>query len=216
MKREGLLVTQQSLSISNGKREITVFKERPNLVENIDIDRPMQSHRIYDYNIPPLDKNDLMTMYEDFQNHKSPLDVIVKRGIDPEIVQREFERFLIMKSRDPYVLQQSLTSNISNASPEIQALIDKSSSILLTNDEMLSITKHMNWNNTILYIRVLLTNPAIPLPGGIYGVLCRVCNKRLPGLIYDSNSGIGGFARIRMGKDHLCQDCLPKHVTPSG
>jgi hypothetical protein len=216
MKREGLLVTQQSLSISNGKREITVFKERPNLVENIDIDRPTQSHRVNDYNIAPLDKNDLMTMYEDFQNQKSPLDVIAKHGIHPEIVQREFERFLIMKSRDPYVLQQRLASNISDATPEIQALVDKSSSVLLTNDELLSIAKQMNWNSTYLYIRSLLANPALLLPDGLYGVLCMVCKKRLPGLIYDSNTAFGRSARMIMGKGNLCDYCLLRHVTPSG
>lgn len=88
MKREGLLVTQQSLSISNGKREITVFKEQPNLEENIDLDRPMLSRAANDYDIAPLDKNDLMTMYEDFQNQKSAPEVIAKHGIHPEIVQR--------------------------------------------------------------------------------------------------------------------------------
>lgn len=105
-----------------------------------------------------------------------------------------------MKSRDPYVFQQRLTSNISDASPEIQALVDKSSSVLLTNDEMLSITKQMNWYRTYLFIRSLLANPAIPLPGGLDGVLCTACNKRLPGLIYDSNSAIGDFASMMMAR----------------
>ena len=40
MKREGLLVTHQSLSISKGKREITVVKDQPHLVENISCTEP--------------------------------------------------------------------------------------------------------------------------------------------------------------------------------
>ena len=42
MKREGLLVTHQSLSISKGKREITVVKDQPLLVENIECTDPKQ------------------------------------------------------------------------------------------------------------------------------------------------------------------------------
>ena len=76
------------------------------------------------------------------KDQKGPAYVTAKHGIHPEISQREFERVLKMKSRDPYALQQMLTAGISNASPEIQALVDKSSSTLLTNDEIMSIINH--------------------------------------------------------------------------
>ena len=83
-------------------------------------------------------------MYNDFEDQKGPAYVTAKHGIHPEISQKEFERVLKMKSRDPYVLQQMLTAGISNASPEIQALVDKSSSTLLTNDEIMSIIDNEN------------------------------------------------------------------------
>jgi hypothetical protein len=145
------LVTHQSLSISDGQNKITLVKGSPDVMNNVDLDQPVLFSRANDYNIPPLDKNGLMMMYDDFQNQKSPPYVIAKHGIHPDIVQREFERVLIMSSRDPFVLQQKLTTGISNASPDIQSLINKSSSTLLTNDEILSIVEHKMFNHAYLY-----------------------------------------------------------------
>jgi hypothetical protein len=78
-------------------------------------------------------------MYEDFENQKGPAEVTAKRGIHPQITLKEFERFLKMKSRDPYDLQKRLTADIPNSSPEIQSIVNKSLSTLLTNDEIMSI-----------------------------------------------------------------------------
>ena len=79
-------------------------------------------------------------MYDEFQNQKGPAYVTAKHGIHPETSQKEFERFLVMSSRDPYGLQNMLTADISDAPPEIQSIIKKSSQrILLTNDEIMSI-----------------------------------------------------------------------------
>ena len=81
-----------------------------------------------------------MSMYEEFQNQKGPAYVTAKHGIHPETSQKEFERFLVMSSRDPYDLQNKLTATISDAPLEIQSLINKSSQhVLLTNNEIMSI-----------------------------------------------------------------------------
>jgi hypothetical protein len=217
LKQKGLLATHQSLSISDGQNEITVVKGQPDLVESVDRYRSVTLNRSNDYDIPPLNKKDLMLMYDDFEDaQKGPVYAIAKHGIHPEISQKEFDRFVRMKARDPFDLQQKLTAGISNASPNIQSLINKSSSTLLTNDEILSIVEHKMLNYAYLYLRQFLGNRAIPLPGGLYGVPCRVCHKRMPGLIYDINSAIGGYAKIQLGTEHLCDDCLPKHITPSG
>ena len=39
LKQEGLLVTQQSLSVSNGQNKITVVKDQPHLMDNVGLDR---------------------------------------------------------------------------------------------------------------------------------------------------------------------------------
>ncbi|MGA8916708.1 MAG: hypothetical protein WB474_12040, partial [Nitrososphaeraceae archaeon] len=49
LKQEGLLVTHQSLSISNGQSEITVVKDQPHLVENVHRYGSVIINRINDY-----------------------------------------------------------------------------------------------------------------------------------------------------------------------
>ena len=71
LKQEGLLVTHQSLSISNGQKELNIVKDDPQLGENENFGGPMTPYRINDYDIPPLDKMGLMLMYEAFESRKN-------------------------------------------------------------------------------------------------------------------------------------------------
>jgi hypothetical protein len=206
MKREGLLVTHQSLSISKGKREITVVKDQPLLVENIELHRPKTIDRVNDYDIPPLNKNDLKAMYEDFENQKGPAEVTAKRGIHPQITLKEFERFLKMKSRDPYDLQKRLTDGIPNSSPEIQSIVDKSLSTLLTNDEIMSIFNHQKWTFAYSYVRDTVLNPTQYPPLGLHKIVCRTCHKQLPGVIYSRNTYAGLHTQQIVGL-FMCDTC---------
>ena len=206
MKREGILVTHQSLSISKGKREITLIKDQPPLLENVEMQRPITIDRVNEYDIPSLNKNDLKAMYEDFENQKGPAEVTAKRGIHPQITLSEFERFLKMKARDPYDLQKRLTTGISNASPEIQSIVDKSLSTLLTDDEIMSIFAHQKsiYANSLIIDTVL--NPARYLPLGLHRITCRICHKQLPGVIYSRNT-YAGFHTQQIVSLFACDTC---------
>jgi len=206
MKREGLLVTHQSLSISKGKREITVVKDQPHLVENVELHRSIASDRVNDYDIPPLNKNDLKAMYEDFENQKGPAEVTANRGIHPQITLKEFERYLKMKSRDPYDLQKRLTAGISNSSPEIQSIVDKSLRTLLTNDEIISIFKHQKWTFAYSYVRDTVLSPTTYLPLGLNRIICRTCHKQLPGVVYSKTTYAGLHTQQIVGL-FMCDTC---------
>jgi hypothetical protein len=147
-----------------------------------------------------------MLMYNDFEDQKGPAYVTAKHGIHPEISQKEFERVLKMKSRDPYVLQQMLTAGISNASPEIQALIDKSPSTLLTNDEIMSIINHDKSIFAYSCTRNVVMNPANYLPQGLERVTCRICHKQQAGVIYNRNTTVGSYAQKFLER-HMCDTC---------
>lgn len=205
LKQEGLLVTHQSLSISNGQRELTIVKNDPQLGKYENPDGPMTPYRVNDYDIPPLDKKGLMLMYDAFEQQKTPAYVTAKHGIHPEISQKEFERVLKMKSRDPYVLQQMLTAGISNASPQIQSIVNKSSSTLLTNDEIMSIFDHKMFNHACSFTRNVVINPAHHLPQGLERVRCKTCKKQLAGVIFDRNTPVGSYAQQVL--NHMCDSC---------
>jgi hypothetical protein len=53
LKQEGLLVTHQSLSVSNGQRETTVVKNNAN--DSVQVAGRMTINRINEYDIPPPD-----------------------------------------------------------------------------------------------------------------------------------------------------------------
>jgi hypothetical protein len=207
LKREGMLVTHQSFSTSNGQSEITVVKDQPRLMEYVDHDGSGIIHRVNDYDIPPLDKKNLMSMYDEFQNKKGPAYVTAKHGIHPETSQKEFERFLVMSSRDPYDLQNMLTFDIPNAPPVIQSIINKSSQgALLTNDEIMSIILFKMRNYADSRVQEIILDTLLDVPGRLKRVTCMICHREFAGLVYVKDSDVGSIAEYKL-KNLLCENC---------
>ena len=210
LKREGMLVTHQSFSTSNGQSEITVVKDQPRLMEYVDHDGSGTIHRVNDvndYDIPPLDRKNLMSMYDDFQNQKGPAYVTAKHGIHPETSQKEFERFLVMSSRDPYDLQNKLTATIYDAPPEIQSIINKSSQhVLLTNDEIMSIVTFKMGSYVDSRIQDVVLYTFLDLPPGLDRVTCMVCHRPFTGVVYNKNSEVGPLVEYKLN-NLLCETC---------
>src|SRR5689334_9505594 len=69
-KKQKLLVTQQSLTIADGPNEVMVIKGQPagNLNNSLEL-QENQGYGSSDYNIPPLERDDLKTMYSCFENN---------------------------------------------------------------------------------------------------------------------------------------------------
>jgi len=116
-KREGQLITQQSLSLSNGFREITI-KKNNEPKEAMKLENHGQAYEPIiersDYDLPPLDTDAIINMYAAFEEKKSPAYVTAKYGFRPDISLREYQRFLTMNSRDPFDLQDKITAGLSN------------------------------------------------------------------------------------------------------
>ena len=165
-------------------------------MEYVDHDGFGTTHRVNDYDIPPLDKKNLMSMYDEFQNQEGPAYLTAKHGIHPETSQKEFERFLVISSRDPYGLQNTLTFDISNAPPKIQSIIKKSSQrVLLTNDEIMSIITFKMWNYADSRVQNIVSNTIFDVPQGLNRVNCMICRRQFAGLVYDRH---GGWALCRV------------------
>ena len=92
LKQEGLLPTHQSLSISNGQRELTIVKDGLQLEENENLDGPLTA-RINDYDIPRLDKNSLMLMYEAFEQQKTAAFVTAKTVFIQKYLRKNLNGF---------------------------------------------------------------------------------------------------------------------------
>ncbi len=206
MKRGGILIERQSLSIADGVNGITIVKDQgdPGKDQLVSIDRV--NREFGEYDIAPLDNNGMKSMYNAFLNGSGPAKVTAEFGIHPEISEREHQRFLTMNSRDPFDLQNKIVGGISNASSEIQAIIDKSKGNLLTNDELLFVINFKIGNFAYLNIRDTVLNPAINVPYGVQRPKCRICKAMQPGTIYDVSTYLGSYAQ-KMIDNAPCQKC---------
>jgi hypothetical protein len=148
----------------------------------------------------------LMQMYEDFEQLNNPANIIAKRGIHPEIVELEFKRFLKFKSYDPYDLQKKITADVFNAPPPIQSLVDKSTSTLLTIEELMRIIEFKMRSYVNSHLQNMVLNPTNELPAELDMMTCRVCLNKLPGVIYDKKTIIGSRVEEALG-EFLCESC---------
>jgi hypothetical protein len=155
-----------------------------------------------DFDIPPLKKEDVKSMYALFEENMSPTTVIAKLGGRPDIVQNEYQRFLSMKLRDPFELQNRIVSGLSRAPPEIQSIMDKSvAGNLLTNNELITV---INYNTTVSANNHIKNAVS---PYGLERVVCKYCHLPQPGMIFDRTT-YAGSSVLPISNNYLCQNCL--------
>ena len=210
LRKDGLLPTHQSLTISDGINDVTLVKDQNN-VERYHIEQTSsinnEEGRTGRYDIPALDKNSLMSMYTAFEDNNGPGYVTAQFGIHPEISQREYQRYLTMSSRDPFDLQSRITSGIVGAPREIQAIVDKSNDNLLTNDEIVTVNNFRMYKNADFYVKKIISDPNIQLISGLGRFVCSSCHMAQAGVIFDRITEAGSFTEKYLGIGHVCPTC---------
>jgi hypothetical protein len=210
LKKKGLLVTSQSLSIVDGRNSITVIKDQPTLEKYSNLDHSVRTNpqASNDFDIPPLEKNDVMSMYASFEEKMSPSMVTAKLGVRPDISQNEYQRFLSMNSRDPFELQNRIISGLFSAPPEIQSIIDKSvAGNLLTNDELISVINFKTTISASQQIKNAVSNPSLFINYGLERFVCKYCHFIQPGVIFDRTTYAGSLL-VALSQGHCCKNCL--------
>ena len=77
-------------------------------------------------NVPDLDADGVKKLYSEFNAGKKPADIIANNGFHPEVVEKEYQRFLKMNERDIDVFQNKLISDIiKRPSRKTRPLLDK-------------------------------------------------------------------------------------------
>lgn len=112
-----------------------------------------------------------------------------------------------MISRDPFDLQNRITSGIDGAPPKIQAIIDKSADNLLTNDEILLVSNFRMEKYADSNFKKVILNPDIKLNFGLARSVCSVCHVPQAGVIFDINTAAGSFTEKDLGIGYACQTC---------
>jgi len=201
---------EQSLSVSDGSHDITVIKNHdPSELASLDHNGITNSisNIVSDYDISPMDKNDVKLMYSAFMENKDGPYVSAKYGIRPDISQREHLRFLAERSRDPFELHNKILSRLSNPPPDIQEIINKSATgNVLTNDELLLAIDFFAMSYSSEFLKTIIANPTIPIPSGLNRVECRHCHQVQAGVICDSRTYAGDIIK-KFSNGHLCSNC---------
>jgi hypothetical protein len=77
-------------------------------------------------NIPDLDSEGIKKLYTEFNAGKKPSKIIADHGFHPEVVEKEYQRFMKMNERDIDVLQNKIISDlIKRPSKNTKPLLEK-------------------------------------------------------------------------------------------
>lgn len=209
LRRNGLMVTDRTVIIAAGSSDLMAAGNSSDVGGH----PKMTADRLKglaDFDIPPLGKDDLMSMYDSFEKNLGPSDVITKLGIRPDISQKEHRRFLTMKARDPFEFQGKIVSGFEGAPNEIQLIINKSHrGILLTNEELMSVINYRSQIFANQYVKDAISTPFTGIPVGLERFVCSECHQAQPGVIFDKDTYAGSNLQIP-AKIHVCLNCKNK------
>jgi len=103
-----------------------------------------EGNQHYQYlNIPDLDSEGIKKLYTEFKDGKKPADIIADHGFHPEVVEKEYQRFMKMNERDINVFQSKIISDfIKWPSKNTKRLLEKYKiTHFLTHDELFDLIK---------------------------------------------------------------------------
>ena len=84
------------------------------------------NHHYQYLNIPNLDSEGIKKLYREFKKGKKPADIIADHGFHPEVVEKEYQRFMNRNERDIDVLQSKIISDfVKRPSKNTKPLLEK-------------------------------------------------------------------------------------------
>ena len=214
LKAEGVL-TDQSLSVfshSVGDETLTLARAeartlvtRPNLGNLTDI--------------PPLGQEDLKKMYCEFQNGKTPVEVIAANGFNPVLVEHEFNRFCRMNGLNLKSLAHEIIEVLKSSNKE-------SSTILLHEIEKESITCNSDITELVEFastssysggqlsvIKQMKNGDSIAT---FRPLVCSICRKPMKGALIEPESEIGRKLFQLIGTGAVHDNCIMGFPSKAG
>jgi hypothetical protein len=170
--------------------------------------KPVSNNDYHYLNVPDLDADGVKKLYSEFNLGKKPSDIIANNGFHPEVVEKEYHRFLKMNDRDIKVFQNKLISNmIKWPSRKTKPLLDKYKTTgFLTEQELSDLYSLKLKEDSEKQIRMWGFNKNSYLPSGWSRIRCKDCNEPEPEVILNPSSGIGKYIFERY-KKYICDAC---------
>lgn len=213
LKAKGVL-TDQSLSVfshSVGDETLTLARAEARTFTRPDLGNLTD--------IPPLGREDLKKMYCEFQNGKSPVEVIAANGFSPVLVEHEFNRFCrmnglnlkslaheivgVLKSSNKVsstLFLQEIEKESINCNTDITELVEFASTSSYSGGQ-LSVIKQMKNGDSIATFRPLV---------------CSICRKPMKGALIEPESEIGRKLFQLIGSGAVHDNCIRGFPSKAG
>ena len=165
------------------------------------------SHYPY-LNIPDLDADGVKKLYSEFNAGKKPADIIANNGFHPEVVEKEYQRFMKMNERDIDVFQSKVISDIKKQpSRKTRPLLDKYKITgFLTANELSELYALKSIQDHQREIDMWRLDKNARLPRGWSRIRCKVCDEAELEVILNPSFGIGKYI-FDQHKDYICDAC---------
>jgi hypothetical protein len=149
-------------------------------------------------------KKEYSILFTEFLAGKKPEEIIAEHGIDPEIVEKEYQRFLKLRGMDRLDLQKSILKLSGTYPTDLKPMINKlESRTMLSNEEVMALV-NSGCNNHVLK---LISDVTATLPGIIIRPSCSKCDRYIPGILYDATI-LNGSVIFEENGNYLCSDCI--------
>ncbi|MDF2769416.1 MAG: hypothetical protein K0S91_2251 [Nitrososphaeraceae archaeon] len=160
-------------------------------------------------NIPDLDGEGIKKLYTEFQAGKKPPDIIANHGFHPEVVEKEYQRFMKMNERDIDVFQNRIISTvIKRPSKNTKPLVEKyKTNGFLTDNELSELVRLKLRDDYQLEIDIWGLDEEAYLPKGWSRIRCKNCNKNEVGIILNPTFGIGKHIFEQYNNNYICDIC---------
>ena len=166
------------------------------------------NHRYQYLNIPDLDAEGIKKLYAEFKAGKKPADIIADHGFHPEVVEKEFQRFLKMNQHEFNIFQNRIISTIiKRPSKYTKGLVEKykTQGVLTDNElsELLTLKVREDYEREI---NMWGLDQYSYLPKGWSRIRCKSCNEDEVGVIVNPTFGIGKHL-LEQYNDYICDRC---------
>ena len=160
-------------------------------------------------NIPDLDGEGIKKLYTEFQAGKKPPEIIADHGFHPEVVEKEYQRFMEMNERDIDVFQNRIISTvIKRPSKNTKPLVEKyKTNGFLTDNELSELVRLKLRDDYQLEIDIWGLDEEAYLPKGWSRIRCKNCNKNEVGVILNPTFGIGKHIFEQYNNNYICDIC---------
>jgi hypothetical protein len=170
--------------------------------------KPEGNHHYQYLNIPDLDSEGIKKLYTEFNAGKKPPEIIADHGFHPEVVEKEYHRFMKLNERDIDVFQNCIIPTIiKRPSKNTKPLVEKyKTNGFLTANELSELFRLKLRDDYELEIEMWGLDRYSYLPGEWSRIRCKSCNENEVGVIVNPASGIGKHI-LEQYNNYICDIC---------